>query len=112
MNRLLKISTMTLILLLLASSVWAENFPCKNVSFSDDHLGGTDFIGEITNNSGESFDMAVFSLNVYSRDGNLIAVTPIIIPNFATNQTKSFTAYVDKKIPSHIKYLIQFDNGY
>lgn len=114
MRGLRKITILLLVLLLWASMAFAVgdfNFEGKLTSFNCNGYY-TEFIGQITNKSGKSYEMAVFQLDIYSDKNELLDVLTIYIHNLSHGQTKGFKIISDKKITGHIKYVISFDHGY
>lgn len=93
------------------ATVFAADFEYKNVSYGDSPLG-IEFIGEVTNSSGQDFSLANFALSVYSTDGKLLDVIYFNLSNFKHGMTKSFKALSQKDLPSNLKYKIQFENGF
>ncbi len=92
-------------------SAFAEDkFPLKNVSYTVNDLG-TEFIGEVTNNSGTSYTMASFKLSVYDADEKLLDVVDIVINNFEDGQTRSFNGISMKQISEISRFKLQFEVG-
>ncbi len=92
---------------------WVEvvSFECKNVTYENTSTG-SEFIGEITNVSGQNFSLANFTLSVYSANNKLIDVLHFRIKNFGNGMTKSFHALSTKKLPPNTRFKIQFDSGF
>jgi|GEM_PF-2275447 len=88
----------------------APAFAYANVSSRREEYGGFRIIGEITNNSGRSFQIASFTLSVYDSNGRLVDTAPIVISNFAAGRTKSFDAHVET-LPEGWEFKIDFENG-
>lgn len=99
------------LVLVFALTAFAAGFEYKNVSYGISPLG-VEFIGEVTNRSGQDFSLANFALSVYSTDGKLLDVIYFNLSNFKHGMTKSFSAFSLKDLPSNIKYKIQFENGF
>lgn len=72
--------------------------------------GDSDFIGEITNESGNDYQIAAFKMSLYDSAGELLDTAPIIVNNISAGQTRSFEAYIEN-IPSDYLYKIDFENG-
>ena len=88
------------------------DFVSKNVSYRGKEYGGVEIIGEIKNQSGQSYQVATFTLSVYDRSGNLVATSPINVSNFGRGQTKSFnTSVFDVSIERFNRFKIQYDGG-
>jgi hypothetical protein len=74
------------------------------------HKGDSDFIGEITNESGNDYQLASFKMSLYDSTGELLDTAAIIVNNISAGQTKSFEAYIED-VPSDYLYKIDFENG-
>jgi len=85
-------------------------FSFRNITYRAGALGGSEFIGEVTNKSGKSYTFVSFTLSVYDLNGKLIDTTPVLVTNIQNGQTKSFSADFLRDLPSHIKYKIDFEN--
>ena len=81
-----------IIFLLCASLVWAvdvEEFPVKSVRF--EHIEDMTMVqGEITNNSGKSYETALFKMSFYDDAGDLLGAADIAIMNFKEGETVTF----------------------
>jgi len=87
-----------------------HGFAYKNVSFKTEY-GMTTAIGEMTNASGKSYQIAMFTMSVYDAGGKLLATCPIMIQTFAAGATKSWETYCDGDIPKSLTYKIAFENA-
>jgi hypothetical protein len=88
-----------------------KEFEYKNVRFRDSY-GNAEAIGEITNNSGRSYNMATLKMSVYDQNGDLLGIGDIIIANFENGQTKSFDAtFLEVNYNLISKYKIDFEFG-
>lgn len=94
------------------SSITAtKGFECKNVRFRDSY-GDAEAIGEIANNLGKSYGIAILKMSIYDQNGNLLGIANIIIPNFEDGQTKSFdTTFPEVNSNLISKYKIDFEVG-
>ena len=89
-----------------------NGFYCGNVSFRTGTLGA-ECIGEITNRSGQSYQLANFVLSVYDEDDRLLETTYINISNIGNGVTKSFQTFLMNAPLSRVSaYKIQFENGF
>jgi len=86
-------------------------FVYGNVSSRRPEYGGFRVIGEITNNSGRTYQMATFTLSIYDSNRRLVDTAPILMMNFAAGATKSFDAYVET-LPSGWDFKIDFESGF
>jgi hypothetical protein len=68
-------------------------------------------IGEIRNNSGQDFEFATFSLNVYDDSGSLIGIGPVIVSNFRSGQVKSFDTMFTESLDGKASIGMSFDAG-
>jgi len=87
-----------------------SSFPYRNVRFNKEPDSNyIRVIGEITNNSGKKYDMAIFTISVYDNHNRLMDIDTIIISSFERGQTKSFDALFEPlAYPIH-HYKIDFD---
>lgn len=84
----------------------AGGFEVNNFIYRTNAFGWAEFLGEITNNSGKDYDMAIFTLSIYSEDKKLIDAPTFIIHNFANGSTVTFGAASTQKLPDKILYKI------
>jgi len=111
MNRFAFVVCVVLAAVVLCGSAFAAgDFPYENVSFTSGALG-FECIGEVTNNSGTSYSIAMFKLSFYDKGGKLLDVVDVMINNFATGQTKSFKGISMKPLHEAYKVKLQFENG-
>ena len=89
----------------------AGGFAYKNIRFKSSFGGFVEVIGEMTNNSGNNIS-AMFTLSVYDKDDNLLAISPFVISNFQNGQTKSFQTMIEANYGSISKHKIDFESGY
>lgn len=94
-----------------ADIIAEEDFSYNNISYKD-QFGHTEVIGEITNNSGQDFKLALFNVNAYDNNNNLLGVGTASIMNFTARQTKTFTAFVDAPHEDVDTIRIQYEAGY
>lgn len=106
-----KSSLVFVVLLILCNFAYAASFPTKNISFRNSPMGGTHFIGEVTNDSGHNYEMATFKLSIYSESGALLEVLDVVVPSFNKGQTKSFNADSLEPIEGIAKVKLQFETG-
>jgi len=100
-----------LVMVCLAGCAWAEEeFPLKNVKVRT-IANVAEVQGEITNNSGQDYDTAMFTLNVYDKNKNLMGSTKIAIQNFEEGKTADFSAVITKSLAGWKTCSIQFDSG-
>lgn len=86
--------------------------PHSTFAFKGCHpLGDGRWIGEITNNSTQDYQLACFKLSLFDQAGELINTAAIVVSNIKAGQTKSFDAYAGQA-PSAYKYKIDFENGF
>lgn len=89
-----------------------KGFYYSNISLKK-HENRTECLGEISNNSGRNYAMAIFRFSVYDDIGKLIGAKQIMIQNIENGMTKSFSEDF-YKISSNIivGYKIQYETGY
>lgn len=85
-----------------------SGFFYKQVRFSDQGDGLVEVVGELVNQSGKDYTTALFNLNVYSKDGQLLAVTPVMLSSSEAGSTKSFTALFTESFPQGFTYKLEF----
>jgi hypothetical protein len=90
----------------------AGGFVYKNVSLQELYAGHFKAIGEITNNSGKSYDGAMFKISFYDKNGVLVSIGDILILSFRNGQTKSFDVLVEGNHSKIDGYKIDFEGGY
>ena len=81
-----------LVVLLFCGCVLAadDSFPLKDISVDYNSLSKTSIIeGEITNNSGEDYASASFTLSFYDADDKVIGTADIHITDFANESTSA-----------------------
>jgi hypothetical protein len=74
------------------------------------HRGRGDFIGELVNESGKTYEVATFTLSVYDAGGALIDADTIMIMHFKRKEVRSFDAYVEST-PSYFSYKFDLESG-
>ncbi|KXS41417.1 MAG: hypothetical protein AWU54_1638 [Candidatus Frackibacter sp. T328-2] len=87
------------------------DFTYDNVSikYSDDKI---EIMGEMTNNSGEDYEMAHFIITLYKFSDEIIDVDDIFISNFNDGETKTFETIIYKDYSNyHHDFKIQFEDG-
>jgi hypothetical protein len=75
----------------------AEKFPLKDVSVeynSDAAMSVAQ--GEITNNSGKSYETAIFKLSFYDGAGKLLGAADVAIEDFEAGETVTFEGVGNK----------------
>jgi len=107
-----KLAMSLIIVLVVCGCVWAEDeFPLKNVKVRT-IANVAEAQGEITNNSGQGYDTAIFKLYFYDKNNNLMGSTKIAIQNFEEEKTAAFTAVFTSSLAGWKSYSIQFDSGF
>jgi hypothetical protein len=84
-------------------------FPSRNVSIKTDD-DSREIIGEITDESGRDYEMALFSISLYDANGRLVEVVKTGVTNLHKGETKSFDEIVESADPVST-YKLQFDEG-
>jgi hypothetical protein len=87
-----------------------NGFSYRGVRFRSEY-GMSSAIGEIRNNSGQDFEFATFSLNVYDDSGSLIGIGPVIVSNFRSGQVKSFDTMFTESLDGKASIGMSFDAG-
>ena len=102
------------VLLMFASTVIAaETFPVTNLSVQfESMIGMTTIQGEITNNSGKSYNGCVFKMSFYDDNDKLIGTADVSVMNFNKGETVTFDSFSDKDLRKATKYKIRLDAGY
>lgn len=88
-----------------------DGFSYRGVRFSSEY-GITTALGEVRNDSGQDYEFASFSLNVYDASGSLIAVDTVLLTNFGTGQVKSFDALFTESLDGKASISMSFNTGY
>jgi len=89
------------------------SFSYSDVRFNEIPYAGIHAVGEVLNNSGRSYSLAIFIISVYDENEQLIDTGHINISNFGNGSTKSYTAILIKASAAEIKkYKVQYENGY
>jgi cell division protein FtsB len=74
-------------------------------------IGMTEFIGEIKNNSGQTYNLVNISIALYDSEENLLGNAIANISNLSSGSVKSFSAYSDVPLDRIAKYRVQFENA-
>lgn len=88
-----------------------NGFFYRGVRFRSEY-GMTSAIGEIRNDSGQDYEGATFSLNVYDAAGSLVGVGPVVVSNIRSGQVKSFDTMFTESLDSKASIGMSFDAGY
>jgi hypothetical protein len=98
-----------------AKILTSMEFPYKNVNFKREFnspdLDLYEAIGEITNNSAQSYVSTSFMLSMYDKSNNLIDTSGISINNFRKGQTRSFRTGINVNPKLIYSYKIDFNFG-
>jgi hypothetical protein len=104
------------VIFLIASSAVAfaadntEKFPLKDVSVEyDSDIDMSMVQGEITNNSGKSYEAAIFKLSFYDADGKLLGAADVAIENFEKDETVTFDGISEKNLQKWKSYKIRLE---
>lgn len=86
-------------------------FEYSGISFTE--AGGlTKLVGEATNRSGKSYQMAMFKASFYDADKKLLGTADVLMFNLGAGQQKSFDAIIQGVNTQRVKsYKIQFESG-
>jgi hypothetical protein len=74
-------------------------------------LGMTEILGEIKNNSGQSYTLVNIIVALYDSEDNLLDNAVANISNFTSGSVKSFSAYANVPLNRIARYRIQFENA-
>jgi hypothetical protein len=90
-----------------------RGFSYSNVSFKPSTPGSpyTECIGEMTNKSGQDYDMVTFTLSAYGRSGTLLARAGLLILEITAGQRKTFDTLLEVTPAEIGNYKIDFDGG-
>lgn len=111
----MKKAVLTFLFLFLIGSVSfaAETFPISNLSVEfESMLGMTTIQGEITNNSGKSYEACIFKMSFYDDNGKLLGTADVSVMNFNKGETVTFDSFSDKDLRKTSKYKIRLDVSY
>jgi len=75
------------------------------------HKQNGNIIGELTNDSGKTYQVATFKLSAYDSTGALIDTGTIMIANFKAKETRSFDSFI-KDLPNYFSYKLDLENGF
>lgn len=90
-----------------------KNFEESNISFNEGARGRNTVIGEITNNSGKNYDLAMFRISFYNNQEQLLGTERISMNNFRNGSTRSFDQLVRNiDINKVDRYRVEFDQGF
>jgi len=85
-----------------------EKFQLKDVSVS--YMPGISMVeGEITNNSGKSYETAIFKLSFYDADGKLLGAADVVVMNFEKGETITFDGVSEKDLRKWKTYKVRLD---
>jgi hypothetical protein len=111
--KICKVILLTAVLVFSAPTVFAadaEKFPLKDVSVEYNEDVEMSLVeGEITNNSGKSYETAIFKLSFYDGAGKLIGAADIAIMNFENGDTVTFDGVSDKDLSNWETYKVRLD---
>jgi hypothetical protein len=102
----------TLLLLIVAAlpTFAADKFPLKDISVEYDEDVEMSLVeGEITNNSGKSYEAAMFKLSFYDEAGKLLGAADIAIMNFEAGDTVTFDGISEKDLSNWETYKVRLD---
>jgi len=74
-------------------------------------VGMTEILGEIKNNSGQSYTLVNIIVALYDSEDNLLDNAVANISNFTTGSVKSFSAYASVSLNRIARYRVQFENA-
>jgi hypothetical protein len=87
-----------------------DKFPLKDVSVEyNSDLDMSMAQGEITNNSGKSYEAAMFKLSFYDAKGKLLGAVDVAIMDFGKGETVTFEGVGDKDMSEWETYKIRLD---
>jgi len=89
----------------------AADFEIENFNFWKNEYGQTIFIGEIINNSGKAYTLAIFQLALFDSNDKLLDVHQIEMADFLPGQRRAFKIAPFKTYPDKLKYRLDFDGG-
>jgi hypothetical protein len=98
-------------LVLCGASYSAEPFPLKDVEVEYD-MGMSMVQGEITNNSGKSYEGALFKLSFYDGNNKLLGAADIAIENFGKGETVTFEGVSEKNLSKWETFKIRLNTSY
>jgi hypothetical protein len=109
-----KIAIALLLLMITVSIAFAANsddkFPLKDVSVEYSEDAEMSLVeGEITNNSGKSYETAIFKLSFYDETGKLLGAADIAIMNFEAGDTVTFDGISEKDLSNWETYKVRLD---
>lgn len=104
---------LTAFLIFASAAMAAETFPVSNLSLEyESMMGMTTLQGEITNNSGKSYETCVFKMSFYDDNQKLLGTADVIVMNFNKGETVTFDAFSEKDLRKATNYKIRLDAGY
>jgi hypothetical protein len=65
--------------------------------------------GEITNNSGKSYETAIFKISFYDASGKLLGAADVAIMNFGSGETVTFDGISEKDLSGWKSYKARLD---
>jgi hypothetical protein len=89
----------------------AADFEIENFNFWNNEYGQTIFIGEIINNSGNAYNLAIFQLALFDTNDKMLDVHQINMTNFSPGERRSFKIAAFRVYPKKLKYRLDFDGG-
>ncbi|MFV2074129.1 MAG: GWxTD domain-containing protein [Thermoanaerobaculales bacterium] len=88
-----------------------RDFAYSNVSVRRTSAGYFEAIGEVTNNSGKSYQTAKFTISLFDGERNLLDVQEFFVSNLTAGETKSFDVIVERPFAEIENYKIDFNLG-
>jgi hypothetical protein len=68
--------------------------------------------GEITNNSGKSYEGALFKLSFYDEGNKLLGAADIAVENFEKGETVTFDGISDKNLSKWKTFKVRLSTSY
>jgi hypothetical protein len=68
--------------------------------------------GEITNNSGKSYEGAIFKLSFYDGNNKLLGAADVAVENFGKGETVTFEGVSQKDLSNWKTYKIRLETSY
>jgi hypothetical protein len=89
-----------------------RNFEVRRISIKPFAGGGmTEVVGEMKNNSGQSYSLVNIIVSLYDAQDNLLGNAIANISNVSPSSIKSFSAYGSVPPEKVAKYKVQYENS-
>jgi hypothetical protein len=107
------IASVVILLIWTGITYAADPFPLKDVEVEyEDMLEMSMVQGEITNNSGKSYEGALFKLSFYDANNKLLGAADAAVENFGNGETATFEAVSQKDLSKWKTYKIRLETSY